>query len=209
MTISLIRHGRPAVDYRTRLSGLEFGSWLDAYEIADVDARFPPPTSLGRALCDCRLIVTSCSPRSVQSADMLGVRSRRVALEDAREAALPRRVVCLLPLRPLPLTVLARLLWVFGFLRCSESKHEATARAERFAATLEALAEEFGHVAVIGHGYFHRFCSQALQTLGWSCTCAGRGYWSLSEFKKPEQPNKAPEPTPGSVTPRATEGVSK
>jgi hypothetical protein len=61
-------------------------------------------------------------------------------------------------------------------------------RARHFASSLAVLADEVGHVAVVGHGYFHRFTGAALLSSGWHRTQAGRGYWSLSQFQKPNQP---------------------
>lgn len=198
MTISLVRHGRPLVDYRTRVAGAAFGSWLDAYEHAGIDALVPPPPDLRATLGDCELVVTSCSRRSIDSADMLALRASRVALADAGEAPLPRRVASPIKLKPLSLTVIARISWLAGLSRSAESKHDVQARARRFAAGLEVLAADAGHVAVVGHGYYHRFTAEALRSAGWSGSQTGRGYWSCFQLTK-AKPNDAraigPEPT--------------
>jgi len=52
---------------------------------------------------------------------------------------------------------------------------------------------------------------------GWAAICFIGPYFLLLDFarqrgyvaKKKKRPNKAPEPTPGAVTPRATKGASK
>jgi broad specificity phosphatase PhoE len=185
MTISLIRNGRPMVDYRTRISGTAFAAWLDAYDAADVDASLPPSRELREAVSNCGLVVTSNQRRSTQSADLLGLSARRIVIEDAAEAPLPRGSFSPLPMKPLALTVVARILWNLGIAGAAESRSEAVARGQRFAARLEALASEAGHIAVVGHGYFNRFTAAALERSGWYRAKGNRGYWSLCQLQKP------------------------
>jgi broad specificity phosphatase PhoE len=208
MRISLIRHGRPAIDYHTRISGVALDSWLHAYERAGMDVSLQPPAALKEALVDCSVIITSGARRAIDSADLLRLSARRLQLDVAHEAPLPRCVVFPVKLKPLTLTVIARSLWLFKLVAASESRAESIARARRFALVLEGYAEESEHVAVVGHGYFHRFTAAALRRAGWSTVRSGHGYWSLSQFQK-KAPNKAPEPTPTAVTPRAMEDKSQ
>lgn len=59
MKISLIRHGRPLVDYRARIKGSALGAWLDAYEHAAVDHALPPPERCVALAEECSCVVTS------------------------------------------------------------------------------------------------------------------------------------------------------
>ena len=186
MIISLIRHGRPAVDYWTRISAAEFDAWLAAYGEADVDGSLPPPPELRDALSDCGLVITSRSRRALRSAEMLGLSARRVVMDDVGETPLPRKFPWPVAMAPLSFMVLARILWHFGAANGLETRREAVDRARRLALRLETLAGESGHVAVVGHGYLHRFTAAALRNSGWSRTRTGRGYWSLSQFQKPD-----------------------
>lgn len=129
----------------------------------------------------------------MQSADLLGLKTRRVVMDEAREAAVPRRVFCPIRVRPITLIVFARVLWLLGVVRGAESKAEARSRARRLAARLEALAGEAGHVVVVGHGYTHRFCARALRDRGWAAKSGGSGYWSLTQLQKAAiQPAEGP-----------------
>jgi broad specificity phosphatase PhoE len=184
MKISLVRHGRPQVDFRTRISGGSFGAWLDGYDKAALDAAFRPPPELREILADCGCVITSRAPRAVLSADMLGIGAKRVVFDEACEASVPRRIFCPFRVRPLTLTVLARTLWLLGLGPSSESKADALCRARQLSARLEALAEEEGHIALVGHGYIHRFCGRSLGERGWATVSKGTGYWSLTQLEK-------------------------
>ena len=121
MRISLVRHGRPAVDLKSRITGRMFEEWLRAYESAGIESSSSPPGELTRSLASCALIITSPATRAIQSAERLPISAVREICADAAEAPLPWRLNCPVPLRPAAFTVLARVLWLLGVARAEEN----------------------------------------------------------------------------------------
>ncbi len=196
MKVSLIRHGRPAADLSTRITGRQFAAWLAAYDQAGLDCSLPPPTTLLSSLTHRPLLLTSPTRRAHESAHFLASAltaslaphpTSAVAPEialDAVEAPLPASVFWPFPSRPATLTVVARLLWLLRLASTAENKTAVTRRARRLADQLTARSREVGHLALVGHGYLHIFTQRALVDLGWTCFHSdGHGYWSCSQFE--------------------------
>jgi len=183
--ITLIRHGRPTADFKARITGSEFAEWLRAYDRAGIDPSLPPPRALVSSLKTCALVLTSPAVRAIESAKMLGLSAPREIRSDAAEAPLPIRIFCPISVRPGSLTVLARVWWLLGVARASESKAQVRCRATKLANVLSSRASERGHVALVAHGFLIRFLHSALEASGWQCS-TGRdfGYWSSSHFER-------------------------
>jgi broad specificity phosphatase PhoE len=188
MKISLIRHGRPVIDMRSRIEGRELGRWLNAYDEAAIDPNYPPPEEVRHSIADCRRIVTSPARRAVTSAALLAPTIESQVSADAAEAPLPSRITTIVRMNPRALIVVARILWLAGLASASEGKDEVRARALRLAAELEQLARVHDHVGLVGHGYMIRFLQQPLEKLGWRCIAAREmQYWSRKQFEKKAQ----------------------
>lgn len=187
MKVSLIRHGRPAIDLTTRITGRQFAAWLAAYDQAGLDRSLPPSAALVSSLADCRLLLTSPTRRARESADCLALalQSRLVAtpIPDAAEAPLPTSLPWPFSTRSTILVVVARALWLLRLAPAKENKSSVSLRARRLADHLTACSREAGHVALVGHGYMHLFTRRALEKSGWKCLRAqGHGYWSCAQF---------------------------
>jgi hypothetical protein len=151
--------------------------------------------------------MTSPAKRATESADALDLIAERKIVIDAREVPLPARIVWPVLHRPATFTVVARTLWLLGLAQAEETKQEVRCRADNLARQLCMLSRDFGHIVLVGHGYMNWLLRKNLQEAGWRASGSRmHAYWSCSRFEK-ETPNKAPEPTLGSVTPRATESV--
>lgn len=190
MKLSLIRHGRPAADFSTRIAGRELGAWVERYDAAGIDAALPPPDDLRRALAGCARIFASPTRRAWDSAAVLaqggpeGAGIPAVALDEAREAPLPVRIYFPITLKPMTLVVLARTLWLAGWAGAREDKRQVQARAGRLAERLEA-ALAGGHAALVGHGYMNIFTRKSLEAAGWCCEATqGNGYWARAVMVK-------------------------
>lgn len=189
MKVSLIRHGRPAIDLSARITGRQFNAWLVAYDQAGLDRSLPPPAALLSSLADCRLLLASPTLRATESAQCLtlALQSQLVAVPtpDAAEAPLPTSVPWPFPSRPVTLIVITRILWLLRLARSAENKSAVSLRARRLAEHLTVCSREAGHVALVGHGYMHIFTRRALETSGWQCLRAqGHGYWSCAQFER-------------------------
>ena len=185
MKISLIRHGRPTARQSSRISAATFAAWLREYDEAGIDATLPPPDRLTRSLATCSLVVTSPLRRAIESADRLGLAAERRVTIEAREVELPPRLKWPVPHRPATFVGLARFLWLLRLARAQEDIQQVGVRARLLALELSALAQDHGHVALVGHGYLNLFLRQQLEAAGWrSSDPRARGYWSCAHFEK-------------------------
>lgn len=189
MKVSLIRHGRPAVDLSTRITGRQFAAWLVAYDQAGLDRSLPPSAALLCSLADCQLWLTSPTRRASESAHCLtlALHSQLVAAPtpDAAEAPLPAKLVWPFPTRSTTLVAIARILWLLRLAPTKEEKSTVSLRARRLADHLTVRSHEAAHVALVGHGYMHIFTRRALESSGWKCLRAqGHGYWSCTQFER-------------------------
>jgi broad specificity phosphatase PhoE len=193
MKISLIRHGRPAVDFETRIAGCDLGAWVARYDAAGIDTALSPPEAFWHALADCERVFASPTRRAWDSAVVLGRRgpegtvTRPVALDEAREAPLPPQLYFPVAVKPLTLVVMARTLWLAGWAAAKEDKGQVKARAGRLAGRLEteAATATGGHVALVGHGYMNIFTRKRLKAAGWREEVKrGNGYWACTVMVK-------------------------
>jgi broad specificity phosphatase PhoE len=185
MKVTLIRHGRPAADLSTRITGREFAAWLATYDCAGVDPALPPPGDLVAALADCRLLLTSPTRRARESAQLLATDCSPQVEPAAVEAPLPTSLAWPFPIRPAALTVIARLLWLLRLAPTAEKHTLVRLRAQRLADRLTDRSRAVGPVALVGHGYMHVFTRRSLENSGWKCVHArGHGYWSHAQFER-------------------------
>ena len=205
MKISLIRHGRTTARQAPRIRATTFAAWLSEYDQAGIDPTLPPPDSLTRSLATCALLITSPTRRAIESATALGVAAERRVVFEAREAPLPSRIVWPLSHRPRTFVVVARILWLLGLARAEESKKQVVLRAQHLASQLSSLAFDFGHVALVGHGYMNIFLRKQLEGAGWgSSDSRSHSHWSCSHLEK-SKPNQSVQRNAGS---RPTSGDS-
>lgn len=185
MKISLIRHGRPAADFSTRIRAADFPAWLDAYEAAGIDPSLPPPRHLTDALAGCGLALTSPARRAVESAELLRLPVETVVTPAAAEIPLPIHLRWPTALRPGTLVVTARILWLLRLARVREDRPQATDRTRRLARELGQRARERNHLVLVGHGYTNIYLGKALKAEGWrAATRPVHGYWSCTHYEK-------------------------
>lgn len=185
MKISLLRHGRPAVDLSTSIRAADFPAWLEAYEAAGIDRSLPPPAALTEALADGELVFSSPARRAIESARLLQLPTETAVLPAAAEVPLPPRLFWPTALRPGTLVVVARILWLLRLARARENRQQATARIRRLARDLGQKASEHDHVVLVGHGYTNIFLGKALKANGWrASTRPAHGYWSCTPYEK-------------------------
>jgi broad specificity phosphatase PhoE len=184
LKIFLVRHGRPAADFRTRIPGSAFGAWLRSYDEAPLDVTSVPPADLRARVATVGCIASSPLRRSRESAALLAPGRPGVCDALFAEAGVPSTIGLSLALRPRYWTLLLRVAWLCGWSDGAESVHEARRRAQRAAERLAELAREHRSVMLIGHGAINRMISRVLGRTGWRGPVAGRAYWSVAELQR-------------------------
>jgi len=132
-----------------------------------------------------QVMVCSDFPRSIESAGRLvpGCQPRISPL--FREVGLPLQEDWNVRL---PLTVwdyASRWLWMLNCIQTNESIHAAMRRAREAARELTRLAEESGHVFLVGHGGLNALLGLELRRRGWSGPRrATDDHWGLSTYQR-------------------------
>ena len=152
MQIVLMRHGKPKVDTRRRLNAAEFGVWVEQYNAAGIDAEFPPTQEAVAQASQCAFTVCSNLPRSLESANALGVERIGSYSHTFREMDMPHAAWRSPTLSLQAWLVFFRLAWALGYSANAESFQSAKERARSCAEQLANLASTHGSVLFVGHG---------------------------------------------------------
>ena len=181
MEINLLRHGRPDIDRKERITAAEFHPWMERYDRSRVADR-PPQEVKSRSL-QCHHIVCSDLPRSLHSADLLGVEADLVE-PLFREAELPSFVFGGPRVAAGNFSMLARVTWLCGHSRDCESYRAARCRAEEGADRLIELALSYRQVLLVGHGMMNWLVGRVLKKQHWRSLRSARAnkYWGLSSY---------------------------
>ena len=184
-TITIARHGQPAISRDVRLNAAEYEAFWARYEIGGLAEPQSAPEHLTGTAEKADVVFVSTRRRAVDSARIL-VGNREV-FEDVRLIEAP------LPPPPFPAWVrlspklwgfFARFWWwFFDHHAGEESRAQAEARADLAAGKLEVLAASGQHVVVLAHGFFNVLIGRALRKRGWRMTLReGYKYWSTRRF---------------------------
>ena len=168
MEITLIRHGKPRLPSLNRLTASAFSDWVREYDASGLCSSSKPAAHVVRRAQACHAVVCSDLPRSVESADALGLNGNILSSALFNEAGLPVADWRGLKLSPKLWAVMFRVFWLFGYARGSESFAEAKTRAAEAGEALVALAREHGSVLFVGHGVYNRILANQLRKSGWS-----------------------------------------
>ena len=186
-TITLARHGEPALSRKVKLTSQEYRDFWARYELMGLLPGQSPPAHLVGFVDRCDVLISSTRLRAVESAQAVA-QGRDFAREEVLiEAPLPPpRWPSWIRLSPRIWGFMARFhWWFFNHHQGEESRGEAEARADRAAAKLEAIADEGRHVVVLAHGFFNVLIGRALIKRGWRRTLReGHKYWSTRRFER-------------------------
>jgi len=185
-SITLARHGEPALSRRVRLTAAGYRDWGALYEEGGLKSDQAAPESLRKVARRAGVIIASTRPRSVQTA--------RAVAEDMAFSQEPLLIEAPLPPPNLPAWlklsprlwgVVARFgWWFFDHHQGEESRSQAQARADVVAVRLIELASLGEEVLVVAHGFFNTMVGRALRRHGWRCTYdGGFRYWSARRFE--------------------------
>src|SRR5579885_109206 len=192
--ILLVRHGRPRIEWPRRCRHPEFKRWIERYDAAELDPASPPPPRLVEAASESGLFVSSCRPRSYQSALQLSRGLPVVQLSELDEVPLPDLPIPMIELPTEAWVLLTRLSHFAGYARETESMGMARARSRLAAARLAEYASANRRVAAVAHGTINWLIGRNLKRDGWRVRSRGEtgGYWHWRLFApSPDTANSA------------------
>ncbi|MEO1392819.1 MAG: histidine phosphatase family protein [Cyanobacteria bacterium J06634_5] len=174
-SISLIRHGPPAVSLRQRVRGHQFRSFVERYDAAKI-ARHARPSRLAQeVMAQADFVLASNLPRAVHTAELLGVPVPSMIDARFREIDFPVDFPRHLKFSALTWSAIAIALWRLGYSARSEPFIQTKQRACSAADVLEARCDELmqlpkketGAVVLVAHGGINRLIAKELRTRGW------------------------------------------
>ncbi|MCU7843499.1 MAG: histidine phosphatase family protein [Candidatus Thiodiazotropha sp. (ex Monitilora ramsayi)] len=183
MHITLLRHGKPSF----QLSGLVRAEALphiaNAYRLSGI-IDTPPPSKTMVFARQHDLFISSDLPRSVESAQALGLPDIHLREPLFHETPIPHFSSGKMALPIGVWITVLRLLWLFGFSRNGESYSDARRRGRDAAERLANLANEHGNVILIGHGFMNHFIAKELNAIGWSGPVSpGKRFWEYASYR--------------------------
>ena len=185
MRIILVRHGRPAWDFRTPIRGHALGDWRRGEDDAPLDEVSRPGAALIQLIGAARCVFTSPLRRSRESAALLAPGTTTVIDVGFRDADLPCAFRSQLRLPPELWGLIARSAWFCGWAAGAESFTAARDRAAKSAALLRARAEQDDVVALVGHGMMNILIAGHLRAAGWrGPRLPSRKHWGFAVYER-------------------------
>ncbi|MEN8188403.1 MAG: histidine phosphatase family protein [Thermodesulfobacteriota bacterium] len=186
MQIILLRHGRPEPPHNDRLNARSISHWVSLYNMAGLAAGDEPPVQALEMANQCRSVICSDLPRSIESAGALGFSGDTHGDPLFREAELPGLNFPSPRLPPGVWVVTARILWFLGYCPNCESLDDARQRARSCAVRLAEAAADEGPLLFVGHGILNKMIGHNLLSAGWSGPRQpGHRYWEFGKYELP------------------------
>lgn len=183
MEIVILRHGKPNIETRGRVTATGFALWIDAYNKAGIDKTYAPSSRAIAVAKGCSAVVCSNLLRSIESAKALGVRNIEVQDSLFRECEMPYADWTYPKFSVLGWSFVFRILQMLGYSSNAESFKAARERAYLCALRLSELADKHEKVLFVGHGSLNWLISKMLLRMGWAKSkSAGRGYWDYEVY---------------------------
>ena len=182
MEIFILRHGKPDFELKGMVKANDLHLIAKNYNCSGV-TDYPPQHKI-EPLLDCNVVVCSDLARSIQSAELLGVRSIHLTDSMFRESDIPYFSSGSITL---PLSIwmlLLRILWFFGYSRNGESLADAKIRSRVATQQLVELARRHGKVLLVGHGMINHLIARELLVNGWDGPRnPGKRYWQYGIYR--------------------------
>ncbi|MDP3659550.1 histidine phosphatase family protein [Phenylobacterium sp.] len=186
-SITLIRHGEPALSRKVLLNAEGYRKFWAQYEVLGLLPGQTPPAELVGIVAAAGSVISSTRLRSIESAQALTGGDTFVRDPMLIEAPLPPpRLLAFVRLSPRIWGFMARFWWwFFNHHEGAETRREAEGRADRAAARLIETTASGQDVAVIAHGFFNFMIGRALKRRGWRLAASqGYKYWSMRRFHR-------------------------
>jgi broad specificity phosphatase PhoE len=182
--VVILRHGKVNYPPIKMISARDFTKWVEAYNSNELDRSLQPTEEAFNIANRARAVVCSDLPRSIESAEYLGIKDITVIDSHFQEAGLPVGPWKYPKLSVRVWAIFFRLSWLFGYSNGSESLSEAKKRAKKSTEKLIQMAEEHKIVLFVGHGIINRLIAKELRRLGWSGPkVPSRKYWEYGIYK--------------------------
>ncbi|MEO1621569.1 MAG: histidine phosphatase family protein [Cyanobacteria bacterium J06632_3] len=169
-SITLIRHGPPAVSLNQWVRGHQFRKFVERYDAAKIARQARPPRSVQQVMAQADWVFASNRPRATHTAELLGVPMPPIVDARFREIEFPVDFPRHFRFSALTWTVIALTLWRLGYSSKCESFTRAKQRAKNAADLLEgqisAQASE-ASVVLVAHGGINRLIAKELRRRGW------------------------------------------
>lgn len=186
--IIIVRHGKPSLSRKVRLTWQEFRAWWMDYDKGGIVPNQKVPDIVKAYARDADVVIASPLRRAVESATLARGRAPDMTDPDLIEAALPSPDFGGFKLGPKSWGTLARIIWYCGYSDGMESHTEARERAERMCDKLGEHAAGGKLVFVAAHGWYNRMLKGSLMKRGWKCVKQnGDLHWSHRRFERPTQ----------------------
>ena len=184
MEVVILRHGKVNYPPVKILSAREFVIWVESYNTNQLDRSIKPNEGAIRIARSAGAVVCSDLPRSVESAEYLGVDKPTIIDPVFQEAGLPIGSWKFLRFSVRLWAIIFRILWFFGYSHGSESVKDAKFRAKQSAQKLIQLAQDHNLVLFVGHGIMNRLIAKELRKSGWEGPkVPSRKYWEYAVYK--------------------------
>lgn len=186
-TITLARHGEPALSRKVSLNAPEYGDWWARYEIGGLKDGQTPPDGLVQIARDADVIIVSTRRRAIETANAVVGDRPYTTDETFIEAPLPPPPWPLwIKMSPKRLGFFSRFWWwFFNNHGGQETRAQAEVRAGEAADQLAALADQGQDVVVFAHGFFNWMIADALKARGLTkLVDEGHAYWSIKRFRR-------------------------
>lgn len=181
--IILVRHGKPALSRKVRLTWRGYREWWQKYDAGGLAEKQKMPADVKSLANEADLLISSPLRRAVETAELLRDRAPDLTDEDLVEAALPSPHLGPFKFRPKTWGTLARVVWFVGWSDGMESHKEARIRANRMALRLADHAKGGKTILVTAHGWYNRMLKGSLKQQGWKCISQnGDLHWSHRIF---------------------------
>ncbi|MEM8502386.1 MAG: histidine phosphatase family protein [Cyanobacteria bacterium P01_D01_bin.1] len=165
-SITLIRHGPPAVSLRQKVRGHRFRQFVECYDAARIERKARPPLSVQQAIARADQVFASHRPRATHTAELLGALSPPIVDPQFREVEFPVDFSRHFRFSALTWTIIALTLWRLGYGARCESFVKAKQRA-RLATDLLEAQTHVENVVLVAHGGINRLIAKELRHRGW------------------------------------------
>ena len=180
MEIILLRHGKPDVELKGHFNASEIKQLV--LEYAQSGVQDSPPVNLKDRFNIC-YVVCSNLPRSVQSANKLGINEIHISDALFKETDIPHFDQGIIKMPAMAWLTVLRVMWLFGFKKNGESLSQAKNRAKHATNKLIALAQENEKVILVGHGLMNRLIAKQLRLKSWQGPSSpGKKYWEFGRY---------------------------
>ncbi len=182
MKITLLRHGRPTFKMRGWVQAGDLAQLASTYEYAGI--RNSPSLHAREYVQKQKVVVCSDLPRSLESAQELGIKHIYAIDELYRECRVPHPDTGFLVLPMKLWAIVLGVLWALGYSKNGETIRAAKQRARAVAHNLVGLANEHGSVVLVGHAVLNKFIAKELVALNWSgAKKPKKHYWAVNVYR--------------------------